>query len=105
MSTLNLMHSLVRALLVALLLGSQVGTVLVSPEVACQEASDCCPHGNVCDASCVACACCPGHSSSTTSSAIMLEFAGVPPAPANSVASDAVLALFSTDILHVPKSV
>lgn len=105
MSTLNLMHPLVRVLLVALLLGSQVGTVLLSSEVACQEASDCCPHGSVCDVSCDACACCPGHSSSTTSSSILLEFVGVPPAPANCVASDAVLPLFSKDILHVPKSV
>lgn len=89
----------------ALLLGAQVGTVLASTDAACQEAADCCPHDSVCDVNCLACACCPGLSSSITSSVIMLEFVGVPPAPASSAASIAVLPLFSTDILHVPKSV
>ena len=105
MGTLVLMRRLLRVLLMTALLGSQVGTVLVSSDVVCQEAPDCCPHGSVCDVNCVACACCPGHSSSITSPAIMLEFVGVPPAPAGSSASSAVLPLFSTDILHVPKSV
>ena len=105
MSTLIVMRPLLRVLLMAVLLGSQVGTALVSSDVVCQEAPDCCPHGSVCDVNCVGCACCPGHSSSITSSASMLEFVGVPPVPANSAASSAVLPLLSADILHVPKSV
>ena len=89
----------------ALLLGTQVGTVHVPPDAVCQDAADCCPREGVCDVTCLACACCPGQATSITSSAIMIEFVGVPPAPANSAASIAVLPLFSTDILHVPKSV
>lgn len=99
------MHRLLRVLLMALLLGTQVGTTHVPPDAACQDASDCCPRENVCDVNCLACACCPGQASSVTSAPIMIEFVGVPPAPANCAASIAVLPLFSTDILHVPKSV
>ena len=105
MSTLILMRRVLRVLLMMVLLGFQVGTVLVSSEVLCQEGSGCCPPEGACNVNCVACACCPGHSSSITSFAIMLESIDVPPVPTNSAASSAVLPLFSTDILHVPKSV
>jgi hypothetical protein len=99
------MRRLLGVLVMALLLGSQVGTVLVSSEAHCLQAAGCCTPGDPCDASCVACACCPGQFSSFASSVILLEFVGVPLAPASSTASSVVLPLFSTDILHVPKSV
>lgn len=102
LSTLISMRRLVRVLLMALLLGSQFGTVLVPSEAACQE--DPCCSGSVCDVNCFACACCPSPCS-ITSSAVVLESVGVPPAPASGTASGAVLPLFSADILHVPKSV
>lgn len=104
LSTLVSMRPLICVLLMALLLGSQFGTVLVPSEVACQEDPDCCSQESVCDVKCVACACCTGPSS-ITSSAVVLESVGVPPAPASGTASSAVLPLFSADILHVPKSV
>ena len=105
MSTLILMRRVLRVLLMTVLLGSQVGTVFVSSEVLCQEGSGCCSPEGTCNANCVACACCPGHASSITSSVIMLEFIDIPPVPTSSAAGTAVLPLFSTDILHVPKSV
>lgn len=86
-------------------MAAPVGTVLLPSEGHCQHAGDCCPQGGVCDDGCVACACCPGAFSGMPSPVILLELAGVPPTPAMSTASRAVLPLFSADILHVPKSV
>jgi hypothetical protein len=97
------MNRLLRILLLAVLLGPQVGTFLAPPEVFCEETSDCCTPDGVCDVDCVVCAFCVSRIPSLTPS-ISVESIGAHPGATNTAASAAPLPLHPKDILHVPKS-
>ena len=99
-----LMTRLLRILLVAVLLGPQVGTLFVPHEAACQEAADCCTPDGGCDVSCVTCACCATRPSSFPTS-VTVAPVHASTRTAAPVAGAVSLPLRSTDILHVPKSV
>ena len=94
---------LLRVLAMALLLGPQVGTVLVPTEALCEESRDCCAPDEGCDVSCVVCACCPGRSLSSTPS-VSLEPVDSQVGSSGPLAATVALPLLPTDILHVPKS-
>ena len=97
------MNRLLHVLLLAILFGPQVGTILVPHEGVCQETSDCCPPGAVCDVNCVSCACCS--KLTNFSSIAALGPTTVVSDPATTGPGSIALPLFPTEILHVPKSV
>ncbi len=98
------MNRLARILLVTLLLGPQVGLVVLPVEPACQEERDCCdPHG-VCDVSCVQCACCASCVPTLTCDSSVARVAAVSGASAAAAVS-APPQPAPRDILHVPKTV
>jgi hypothetical protein len=92
---------LARILLLALLLGSQVGSVILPEEVFCQE-NERCGHGG-CDVCCVTCPCCAARPLSAATT-ISLEPVGMRAESPGAGLDALVLPLFATDILHVPKS-
>lgn len=98
------MSRLLHVLLLAVLLGPQVGPILVTHEDVCQEASDCCPPGGVCDVNCVTCPCCMGRLTNF-SSIVALDPITVASGSATIGPGSVALPLLSTEILHVPKSV
>ena len=98
------MKRLLHIVLLALFLGPQVGTILVPREGVCQETDDCCPPGGVCNVNCVTCACCMSRPTNCSSVVTLDPIAGAS-SPAMTLAGSVSLPLFSTEILHVPKSV
>lgn len=98
------MIRLARILLVAMLLGPQVGMVVLPVEPLCQEERDCCDPEGVCDIECVQCACCTGRVPTLTS-ASSLERCSAASGAAPPAASAAPAQPAPRDILHVPKPV
>jgi len=97
------MIRLARILLVTLLLGPQVGMVVLPVEPPCQEERDCCDPDGACDVICVQCVCCVGRVPTLTSaSSIDLLAASGTPAVA---AAAAPRQPAPCDILHIPKSI
>ena len=96
------MTRLLCILLVALLLGPQVGTIFV-PADECQEERACGGPDGECDVNCVTCACCRGRALGSTN-LVSLEPAGPRKESPRPFASAIVLPVFPTEILHVPKS-
>jgi hypothetical protein len=97
------MNRLRAFVLVAGLLGSQIGSVALPFQAVCQEADECCAPSDACGSECAQCACCivraPVLATTTTSilqndpvtpTSIALQSLPSSPPPA--------------EILHVPKS-
>lgn len=98
------MSRLLRVAMLALLLGPQVGPVLMPPETLCEERQDCCSPDGACDATCVVCACCLNRLSTTVSDAGP-EPLDIPPILARAAASAVPLSPPPAEIQHVPKSI
>lgn len=97
------MIRLTRILLIALLIGPQVGTVVFPVDALCQEERDCCDPEGVCDVSCVQCVCCASRVPTLTSASSIGLFAAVFGTPAVA-ATAAPPQPTPRDILHVPKT-
>ena len=91
-------------MLLALLLGPQIGQILLPiQEVCAEESRDCCDPNGVCDVNCILCVCCTAHPIASSS---MAGEDGLARPSAHPIAVRAVAPPSAppSDILHIPKS-
>jgi hypothetical protein len=98
------MNRLFRALLIAMLVGPQIGQLLSPVQDACvEERQDCCDSDGVCDVNCVRCACCSVRLV-VVHNVGSHQTLGGPPAHPFLMHADSPPVAPSSDILHIPKT-